>query len=398
MTLRGFFVIIIGIFSMVLAMGTEIKEFYIMALCVCGVILYSFLSIVLASLTLNVKSKMNKTAAIHGESIKYRLFFGGFIILPVAGYLSVKGVNVDLKSKSRKKHTFLMLPSFFIKRKFAFELPCAHIGRWKVGIGKLRFEDLFGLFSLPLLRSVKKDFESELSVVPRKHTIEESIENTSTGGFGNSSSSSAEEGELLGDSRLYREGDSLKRINWKQSARAKKLYSRQYEMLQKPKIVIAVDCAFTSTKMWDAADISFETAVSLSNYFIEELNEVELLALRLNNGESTKNIELKSVNDVTKMQYEFWNEEYCKTKQSLSVENIDEKHILKADKIFFITDSISPSFLLWVKEMNKNGKYVRCVLAKTEPSQEDFDLEQSEKFIMILSSADEISKKAGAIL
>ena len=44
MTLRGFFVTLTGLLLGVLALGTEIREFFIMALCVCGLIIYSFLN------------------------------------------------------------------------------------------------------------------------------------------------------------------------------------------------------------------------------------------------------------------------------------------------------------------------------------------------------------------
>ncbi len=398
MTLRGFFVTCIGVFITVLALGTEIKEFYIMALCICGLILYSLLSLILASLTLDVKSKINKAAALRGEDIKYDLSFSGFIILPVAGYLSVKSADVTDKSNRHLKHTFLMMTSLYVRRKFAFELPCAHVGAWKVGIKKLRFEDLFGLFSLPLIRASKDDFTADLAVMPKVYYIDEPEESISSGGYGNSSFSNAEEGELLGDSRLYREGDSLKRINWKQSARAKKLYSRQYEMLQKPKIVIAVDTAYVSLQMLDAVDTAFETAMTLSDYFVEELNEVELVTLRSKTGEGNRVFEIKSSNDVVKMQYDFSNIIYGKTSSPLQLDGIDDTGFLKADKIYFITDNPSQELIFNIKEMNGNGKCVRCIITKPVPTEEDLLLEESEDFVVVISSAEKIVKKAGAVL
>ncbi|MBE6787637.1 MAG: DUF58 domain-containing protein [Ruminococcaceae bacterium] len=398
MTLRGIVVTLIGAFITVLALGTEIREFYIMALCICGLVLYSFLSIVLASITLNVKSTVNKSAATREENIEYILRFSGFILLPVAGYLSVKAADVETKQKNRLKHTFVMMTSFFVKRKFSFELPCVHVGNWKVGIKKLRFEDLFGLFSLPLIRPVKANLTSDLSVMPKIHLLEEVDETVSAGGFGNSGVLNAEEGELLGDSRLYREGDSLKRINWKQSARAKKLYSRQYEMLQKPNIAIVVDAAFSSLELCTAADIAFETAMTLANYLVEENNSVEVIVLRSNKTKENIRFTVNNLVDITKMQYDFSNVNYCQSNGALLISDIEDTEFLKAHKLYFITDNPDTSLINEVREMNRNGKHSACILTKPLPLPEDIAFEKRESFITVLSSTEKIAKKVGAVL
>ncbi len=398
MTLRGLFVTVFGIFSMIVALGTEIKEFYIMALCICGLVAYSLLSIILASLTLNVDSKVNRASALRGEEVKYDLSFNGFIILPVAGYLSVKAADLQTRQTKRMKHTFLMMTSVYINRKFSFELPCKHIGSWEVGIRKLRFEDLFGLFSLPLIRSKKSDLTSRLDVMSRYYLIEDAQESTSSGGFGNTSSANAEEGELLGDSRIYREGDSLKRINWKQSTRAKKLYSRQYEMLQKPKIAVVVDMAFGSKQMLNASDIAFETALTLTNFFVENSNNVDIMALRLKSDENTKVFEIKTHNDVVTMQYNFASVPFGKAEEPLRLDMIENTRFLEADKIYFITDTFEDSLIKELKDINKNGKFLRCIIPRVDLLEENSDTQEDESMIAYISTTEEISKKVGAVL
>lgn len=397
MTLRGFCIAFVELFLLILAFGTEIREFYIMALCVGGLLLYSVISLLLVSVTLDVKSKINKAAALRGEIIKYELIINGIALLPVAGYLSVKSADVTAKENKRHRHSFLVMPSFFIKRDFAFELPCTHIGRWDVGIKKLRFEDIFGLFSIPLLRSNKENFTAELSVMPKIHYFDDGEETVSSGGYGNSSVSNAEEGELLGDSRTYREGDSLKRINWKQSARTKTLYSRQYENLQKPKIVIAVDTAFCGENMLGAVDIAYETALSLSDYFVENLNPVELILLRCTENTGSNSFLMKNNNDIVKMQYDFSGMAYYSASEPLTLDKIDT-YFLKSDKIYFITNNPSESLMSDIRDMNKNGKTVKCVVPKTDILEIKIKEEESEGTLAIITSVDKIPKKGGALL
>ncbi len=398
MTLRGFFVTLIGLFLGILAMGTEIREFYIMSLCMGGLIAYSLFSLLLALFTLKVESKINKGAALREETVNYTLHLNGVAVFPVVGYISVKSADILPKQQNRLKHSLLLMPSFNTKRKFSFELPCSHIGAWQVGIRKLRFEDIFGLFSLPLLRNEKEKFTADLAVMPKIHIIEEAQDSVSSGGYGNSSFSNAEEGELLGDSRLYREGDSLKRINWKQSARAKTLYSRQYEMLQKPKIVIAVDTAFASESLLDTVDLAFETAITIGNYFVEELNYVELLVLRSKDETENLIFGLKSNNDIIKMQYDFSNVAYRSGRDALRLDGLEDIYFLNADKIYFITDNPSSELISDIREMNKNGKIVRCIIPKVQPTVQDLELEENSNFVTVIGSAQKISKKAGAIL
>lgn len=398
MTLRGFFVTLIALFLGILAMGTEIREFYIMVLCVGGLIMYSFVSLLLASFTLKVESKTSRGAVSRGENVNYILHLNGIAIFPVVGYISIKSADLLTRKQSRYKHSLLIMPSFNTRRKFVFELASSHIGTWKVGIKKLRFEDVFGLFSLPLFRTDRKKFTADLSVMPKIHIIEEAQESTSSGGYGNSSFSNAEEGELLGDSRLYREGDSLKRINWKQSARAKILYSRQYEMLQKPKIVIAVDSAFAHESMLDAVDIAFETAITMANYFVEELNYVEILILRSKGGAQNLIFSLKSNNDIVKMQYDFSNVDYKSLKEALRLDGLEDMHFLNADKLYFITDNPSVELISDIREMNKNDRMVRCIIPKSQVTLNDLEFEENNNFVTVIGSAKEISKRAGAIL
>lgn len=398
MTLRGFFVTLIALFLGILAMGTEIREFYIMALCISGLIVYSLFSLLLASLTLKVESKISRAAVSRGENVNYNLHLNGIAILPVVGYISVKSADVLTRKQSRFKHSLLIMPSFNTRRNFVFELPCSHIGAWKVGIKKLRFEDVFGLFSFPLFSTKKENFTSDLAVMPKIHIIEETQESISSGGYGNSSFSNAEEGELLGDSRLYKEGDSLKRINWKQSARAKTLYSRQYEMLQKPKIVIAVDSAFACESMFDTVDIAFETAITVANYFVEELNYVEILILRSKGEAQNRIFGLKSNNDIVKMQYDFSNVDYRSLNEALRLDGLEDIHFLNADKLYFITDNPSVELISDIREMNKNDKMVKCIIPKSQVTLNDLEFEENNNFVTVIGSAKEISKKAGAVL
>ena len=397
MTLRGFVITLLELVLLIFALGTEMHEFLIVALCVGVLEAYSLVSILLASVTLSLKSKIDKSSAMREDVAKYTLSLRGVALLPVAGYLSIKNADYVPKKQKRHKYSFLMLPSFVIEHKFEFNIHCGHIGLWEVGVAKLRFEDLFGLFSMPLLRSTKVKTFSKLWVMPKTHTLKNDTETISLGDYGLTNILDSEQGELLGDSRLYREGDTLKRINWKLSARTKQLYSRQYERLQNPNIVIALDTAVLEEAKGDIIDISTETAISLANYFVNKNHTVEIVLLRNEQGLDNETFKLANENDVRKMQFNLANTVFYASQEQLNLTANDNKYIVGADKIFLISSNPSPATISDFTDYCNNGKLARCIIpAPIFEETEEENLEQ-EVTVKITDTA-KIKEKVGGVL
>lgn len=398
MTLRGFVVTLLELILLIFALGTEMHEFLIVALCVGVLEIYSLVSILLASVTLSLKSQIDKSSALRGEVAKYTLLIRGIALLPVAGYLSVKKADYETKKQKRQKYSFLMLPSFVVEHKFDFEIPCNHVGVWEVGVKKLRFEDLFGLFSMPLIRSTKTTAFSKVWVMPNSHTLRNDVETVSLGDYGLSSPFDSEQGELLGDSRLYREGDTLKRINWKLSARTKQLYSRQYERLQNPTIVIAVDTAILEAQKGDIIDIASEAAVSLAHYFINKDHTVEMVLLRNEKGFANQVYPLSNDNDVNKMQLNFANTAFYISEEPLDLTASDSKSITNADKIFLIASNPSSVLLSDFADYCKNGKLARCIIPSPVLEEDMGNYEDEQEIIVKITDTAKIIEKVGGAL
>ncbi len=399
MTLRGLCVTVLEALLLIMALGTEIREFFVVALCVGGVLLYSLVSLLLASLTLRAESRLDTKTALRGGEVNYTLRLRGIALLPVTGYLSVKSTEIYNKELRRYKHSFVMLPSFKASHDFNFEMPCLHMGLWEVGIRKLRFEDVFGLFSLPLMRTGRYDYRINLAVMPKVHRLEKEVENTSSGDYGSTSIMDAEEGELLGDSRVYREGDSLKRINWKMSARTKTLYSRQYEMPQKPKIVIVADCAVLGADVNNTADITGEATVSIAKYFIEQNNIVDVILARTNADGENSFHRLASLNDVLKMQYSFTEIGFRKELEELSLSQLADIQSLSGDKFYVITNNPSQTLLSDITDFDKQGRLARCIVPDTvNASDKKIKPVYDNEVVLSIASADHIIEKVGAAL
>ncbi len=394
MTFRGAFVTLLEILLLILAFGTEIEEFLMFAFCVGGMLAYSLISLLLAVLSLTLKSRLNISEIQRLGEVRYTLVLQGVVFLPVIGYMSIKSADFNLDKGRRFSYSFLLAPTFFTNYDFAFQLPSSHIGEWEVGISKLRFEDIFGLFSLPLIRPKKRDYAKNLAVVPNIYDLGDYAQTTTSGGFGSSSYMNAEEGELLGDSRVYMEGDTLKRINWKQTVRTRTLYTRQYEMLEKPRIVIAVDLAVWGEDIGNIIDISAETAISLAKYFIDNGNIVELITLRGKENFNNTIYEIRNSVDIDKMQYAFAGLEFYKNENPLRFSELETSNFLEADKILVINSNPSEEVLSDLNDILKCGKMAFCVKPTSNPQQDEI----IEDALIPISKAELIAESVGAVL
>ncbi len=400
MTLRGFVVTLLELVLLVFAFGTEMHEFLIVALGLGVLEIYSFVSILLASVTLNIRSGIDKSAAERLEGAEYTLSLIGIALLPVAGYLSVKNADFEDKKLKRRKLSFLILPSFIIERRFDFHIPCVHVGLWEVGVKKLRIEDVFGLFSFRLIRSRRTDCFVNLSVIPQIHHIQNENETDSMGDYGQSSMLDSEQGELLGDSRLYREGDTLKRINWKLSARTKTLYSRQFEMLQNPRIAIVIDTVILNSNYGDIIDIITESAISISEYFLKNNHTVDIILLREKGETQNKVYTLSVVGDVLKMQNDFARVRFYPFDEPLELTTQDNISIMNADKVFLISANPSNTTVSKVTELCNTGRFARCIIPSIALNEflEDEEEEAKDEITVEITSADQIRAKVGGVL
>ena len=140
---------------------------------------------------------------------------------------------------------------------FCVPIECPHRGIWQMQLRRLKVRDLFGFFSLPLL-----DFFSAPGRTPYSGGIPASARiginphppSQGHGLFGRSPDS-RRYGRFLRGVRAYRQGDSLKQIHWKITAKMRELYSKQYEIPAEPYALVLLDHVWTGRQgeiLWTA--------------------------------------------------------------------------------------------------------------------------------------------------
>ena len=398
MTLRGLLVLVVEIFFVILAFGTEYKNFLIISLCIGGLMIFSIISLLLASISLGANSTIDSTTARRGDKLNFNFTIRGLALLPVAVYFFVKTTDTQFSTKRKFRHSFMLLPTFWFKKKFVFDMPCIHIGEWEIGIKKMRVEDLFGFFSMPIAWCKKANLLKQITVQPNIHDLSDMKERDSIGGQGDTNLLNSENGELMGDSRLYKEGDSLKRINWKLSARTKKLHSRIFETTQEPTVVVVMDTVAFGKMQDYIIDISCETAISLCHYFTSRNTPVKLIFARYSDT-GYKAYNLIETNDLFKIFRNFSNTIFKIENQSLDLSILESAHILNSNKSYFISSNPSDELVSAVADMKKQGRVACCVVPCGEQSATNgYSLKTSDEVLLHIASADQIKEKVGEIV
>ena len=299
------FIIIIAIFAYSSGGNLPYTVFYAGILVLLGGLIHITIQRITMKINLNIADKFFRT----GDVLSLNIIVKSFSALP-AGYIVVKnGAIPDFEKNFKGDIAFL---NYHEEKNFSNELKIKIRGIYDFSVTNVLFTDLF------CIMTVKKTFvQSKLiKVYPRIHRINEKNfngKNILKNSFRNTKIS--EDSNEIRDLRLYREGDSLKRVHWKLSAKHNELYVKNFvEVASKDtNIILNMNKGKGIQENYDLVEEQMmELAVSLINYLqtkkfkiklfinnekdqiftIENQNEFELLMEYLVNNKSQGNVNL----------------------------------------------------------------------------------------------------------
>lgn len=251
---------------LIYALSAGAAIFYLFALCLFLMLSYSLISILLARRFVRFSLHTDKRKIERGESISIRFFLKRPFLLPIAPvrlyfdeltrYLTGESsVSLHLDGKTRSFGS-------------AFSLP--HVGEFQIGVERLVFQDILGLFALSKTKQLP--FMRILSL-PRDFALPALIPNKSYDGKP-LLNQTGEDVNAPDDVRGARPGDSIKRIHWKLSARTKSLIVRRFEVPSPPETLLYVNLELpkneTPENLLYIKDGLLETALALAKAQLQE--------------------------------------------------------------------------------------------------------------------------------
>ncbi|MBQ5840617.1 MAG: DUF58 domain-containing protein [Clostridia bacterium] len=402
MTARGILCLLLDACLLVLALGSGIRELLVAAFCLSAFIAFAFLSLLLARFTLRVCGGLQQPFCTRGEEVLYTLSLRGFLLFPITGHLSMLPPGADIYMQQNcRYHAFSLLPTWRVKREFSFTLSSPHRGNWAVKPRTLQLQDLFGLFRVSLLRgSMGRAVSQPITVLPRQHELEQVREELVVPeGFAAAQLRDAIDGELLGDTHLYQQGESLKRIHWKQSARMQTLYTRQFEAQEDARVLVLMDVGCASMRRADAGDMAAESALSLAAAYVALRQTVRLLPV---GGEKAKDdgFLLRQLREVEQLadQMAVWP---CRRRTDpLEMWQLPENSLSAAATIHVITDNPSQELMESLSVLQKQGRLVGLTVVQPDPLPTEAVRGMWQEGLLtstVIHTVDDIAGKVGAV-
>ena len=175
--------------------------------------------------------------AFKGSRVRLHMKIANESLIP----LSLMEIGVRIAIPGRRQQVLLSIPPFSEKA-FEAELETPYRGVWPVGMKELSITDVFGLTTL------RYDMERltwyhlpELTVLPRLPETAGREEVYDEKLFGDAGIAPASAGDSVTTARPYVEGDALKRVNWKISARYGSLFVKQYDSPARENVLVLID-------------------------------------------------------------------------------------------------------------------------------------------------------------
>ncbi|MFR1435449.1 MAG: DUF58 domain-containing protein [Acutalibacteraceae bacterium] len=286
MTGRGIVLSLTFLLSLFWALVTGSREVWLVALLTGALLLVSLTQVLPAALCLHGQPRLSDEQVTRGGMAAYVIDWSGRLLLPVYVRVTVAdpcaGDFRGLDPNAGRICAQRFIRPWKNAVPMRIRVSTRHRGMWTVTAEKIRVRDVFGFFSLPLRRAGDKAaWRRTMTVYPLLHELagEPSAWSESTE-YNESRMVTADYGESFAGTRPYRDGDSLKRIHWKQTIRPRELHTRQYEQASDTEVTILLDDQAPAIFLPGYADLATECAAALAHFYLEHACRVKLLDTR----------------------------------------------------------------------------------------------------------------------
>lgn len=240
------------------------------------------------------------------------------------------------------------------KQKYETTLTCKYRGEYEVGVNEVILTDFFQIFRL----TYRVPSAVKAVVAPRVVRLKELNSIPEITAY-LQNQNLLEQMEPEGSIRDYRQGDSLKRIHWKASAREQKLKVRQMTGEEKQGITILCDAKRTEKDMRDYLPVEnqmLEILLALNYFFAENHTKVN----NLYRQGDFKNVSLGSIKDFELFYREISSLAFLEEYEfSVVLDQALQHGLLTGSKaVFFILHEIDEKLLETVERLESGGTII----------------------------------------
>lgn len=279
--------------SLSLGILTGGKFLYLIFMTLFILLLYSYYSLYKAKKSLYHFFWVNNRTLRVGDSLQLGYKLNNTGILPIAHAEITCNISKRLGDINFPVEYAFFKPFQMINIKKEFK--CKHRGYYKLGKLHVKIKDFLGIFDRDIIFNKNID----LTVYPRIYEIN-NMKLPATEYFGafKVPYNTHEDYTSIKHIREYIEGDNVKKIHWKASAKSQNIYVKEYELSANTEINIFIDGyegSFINDTSGDMEEKMVETAVSIINYCLKNNLHTALVSTTIDKiyveGRSLKRLE-----------------------------------------------------------------------------------------------------------
>lgn len=265
------------VLALSLAIGGDIPNF-IFRLWILS-LLFCLFSLIYSTNKISYKFEIENNEITVGESVKIRyklINLGSF--LPANNIIFTHQSDEKLSGDAFSEKIYISPNDYYEAKREVIPL---RRGFYNMGLSQIKSQDVLGLFQM------ERSFDDKqiLTVYPRFKSINQ-FDIPASDLFGEKSIFSLLSEDYISIKRIrnYVQGDPLKKINQRISAKMGELYVNEFDSSSKPKLILLADANKTSyinDKMHEMEDILVESIASISHFAL--MNKIEVLYIDSSN-------------------------------------------------------------------------------------------------------------------
>lgn len=310
-----------------------------------------------ASATMTVSGGASERIVQRGEDVQLEIGLTYRGIIPVAPLL----LEMDDAVGEENRHMIVdAAPG--VESRLTLSCHAAHVGVYSPGVKAVTVSDLLGLCSR---RVVPHRAGGDMVVLPVPFEVGEQI--YAAGDAGSESMARASEDVTSpADVRAYQQGDPLRKVHWKLSARKQELMVRRYEAPVMPDALVLLDCAAPPRQageeaLADLKDTLLETAASIMAESARTDHPARMPLLGAHPIEVDKGMGMPAIRE-TLAHVDFSADEPFER-----VLQLEMRRLRKVGSTVVITARLSSRMVDAMASMRRMGPYVRLYLVTFTP-------------------------------
>ena len=221
--------------TLIIALSTGTPIYYLIATMLMAMALIGFVSALVTARTIEVGLSAQRRRAVRGDTAVMRVTVRRRFILPPG----LVEIELDEPYNPFGSPDVIRCAAPLKGREYRLNIECAHRGVSSMGVTRVSVTDIFGLFTFS---KRPKDCMIRLEVAPKLFETQAlAIPPGDTGPM--SRVMTTEDLASPAFVREWEQGDTLKKVHWKLTARRRELMVRTYEESARPDFLILMDCA-----------------------------------------------------------------------------------------------------------------------------------------------------------